>query len=209
MNVIVRLEFELTCFEAAIQHFSHYALGTPQLITGKYPLQKLILNSLQVCVYVFPSFWFCKAPTYEFSQRHDKCNDCRRRKWNRTPRVQNPGSGCLRFILCKCPWKKYEPIYSLLPRADRVISPWLDCDTVSSSVARGTYLGAVMHMRVGSMVSIWICICIGVVRISLYAWGCNHIYIGVMALEGVTKRTEHHGISIGIYLQEQRMVTRT
>ena len=31
----------------------------------------------------------------------------------------------------------------------------------------------------------------------------------VMALEGVTKRTEHHGYSIGIYLQEQRMVTRT
>ena len=34
-------------------------------------------------------------------------------------------------------------------------------------------------------------------------------YISVMALEGVTKRTEHHGYSIGIYLQEQRMVTRT
>ena len=31
----------------------------------------------------------------------------------------------------------------------------------------------------------------------------------VMALEGVTKRIEHHGYSIGIYLQEQRMVTRT
>ena len=31
----------------------------------------------------------------------------------------------------------------------------------------------------------------------------------VMALEGVTKRTEQHGYSIGIYLQEQRMVTRT
>ena len=30
-----------------------------------------------------------------------------------------------------------------------------------------------------------------------------------MALEGLTKRTEHHGYSIGIYLQEQRMVTRT
>ena len=25
-----------------------------------------------------------------------------------------------------------------------------------------------------------------------------------MALEGVTKRTEHYGYSIGIYLQEQR-----
>ena len=32
---------------------------------------------------------------------------------------------------------------------------------------------------------------------------------GAMALEGVTKRTEHHGYSIGIYLREQRMVTRT
>ena len=31
----------------------------------------------------------------------------------------------------------------------------------------------------------------------------------VTALEGVTKRTEHHSYSIGIYLQEQRMVTRT
>ena len=30
----------------------------------------------------------------------------------------------------------------------------------------------------------------------------------VMALEGVKKRTDHHGYSIGIYLQEQRMVTR-
>ena len=30
-----------------------------------------------------------------------------------------------------------------------------------------------------------------------------------MALEGVTKRTEHHGYNLGIYLQEQRMVTRT
>ena len=35
------------------------------------------------------------------------------------------------------------------------------------------------------------------------------MYIFVMALEGVTKRTEHHGYSTGIYLQEQRMVTRT
>ena len=26
-----------------------------------------------------------------------------------------------------------------------------------------------------------------------------------MALEGVTKRTEHHSYSIGIYLQEQRL----
>ena len=31
----------------------------------------------------------------------------------------------------------------------------------------------------------------------------------VMALEGVTKRTEHHGYSISIYLQEKSMVTRT
>ena len=30
-----------------------------------------------------------------------------------------------------------------------------------------------------------------------------------MALEGVAKRTEHHGYSIGTYLQEQRIVTRT
>ena len=29
----------------------------------------------------------------------------------------------------------------------------------------------------------------------------------VIALEGVTKRTKHHSYSIGIYLQEQRMVT--
>ena len=33
--------------------------------------------------------------------------------------------------------------------------------------------------------------------------------VNVMALEGVTKRTEHHRYSIDIYLQEQRMVTRT
>ena len=30
-----------------------------------------------------------------------------------------------------------------------------------------------------------------------------------MALEGFKKRTEHHGYSIGIHLQGQRMVTRT
>ena len=30
-----------------------------------------------------------------------------------------------------------------------------------------------------------------------------------MVLEGVSKRTEHRCYSIGIYLQEQRMVTRT
>ena len=30
-----------------------------------------------------------------------------------------------------------------------------------------------------------------------------------MALEGATKRTEHHSYSIGRYLQEQKMVTRT
>ena len=30
-----------------------------------------------------------------------------------------------------------------------------------------------------------------------------------MALEGVTKRKEHHGYSIGIYLQEPRKVART
>ena len=30
-----------------------------------------------------------------------------------------------------------------------------------------------------------------------------------MALERVTKRTEQQGYSIGIYLQEQRMVART
>ena len=35
---------------------------------------------------------------------------------------------------------------------------------------------------------------------------CN---VTVMTLEGVTKRTEHHGYSIGMYLQEQRMLTRT
>ena len=29
-----------------------------------------------------------------------------------------------------------------------------------------------------------------------------------MALEGVTKRTERHSYSIGIYLQEQRVATR-
>ena len=34
-------------------------------------------------------------------------------------------------------------------------------------------------------------------------------YMSVMAQEEVTKRTEHHSYSIGIYLQEQRMVTRT
>ena len=31
----------------------------------------------------------------------------------------------------------------------------------------------------------------------------------VMDLEGVTKRTEHHSYCMGIYLQEQRIVTRT
>ena len=30
-----------------------------------------------------------------------------------------------------------------------------------------------------------------------------------MAQEGVTKRTEHHDYSIGINLQEQKVVTRT
>ena len=29
------------------------------------------------------------------------------------------------------------------------------------------------------------------------------VSVFVMVLEGVTKRTEHHGYSIGIYLQEQ------
>ena len=33
--------------------------------------------------------------------------------------------------------------------------------------------------------------------------------MSVMSLEGVTKRTGQHCHSIGIYLQEQRMVTRT
>ena len=40
-------------------------------------------------------------------------------------------------------------------------------------------------------------------------YGFEYLVASVMALEGVTKRTEHHGYSIGIYLQEQRMVTRT
>ena len=42
-----------------------------------------------------------------------------------------------------------------------------------------------------------------------YSWVLSSFSVVVMALEGVTKRTEHHGYSIGIYLQEQRMVTRT
>ena len=38
----------------------------------------------------------------------------------------------------------------------------------------------------------------------------NFTYVNapVMAVEGVTKRTEHHGYSISICLHEQRMVTR-
>ena len=42
----------------------------------------------------------------------------------------------------------------------------------------------------------------------MYTHKYVHSHIG-MTLEGVTKRTEHHGYNIGIYLQEQRMVTRT
>ena len=36
----------------------------------------------------------------------------------------------------------------------------------------------------------------------------TYFYIIVMALKGVTKKTEHHSYSISIYLQEQKMVTR-
>ena len=32
MNVIERLEFELAYLEVAVQHFSHYATGTPRYI---------------------------------------------------------------------------------------------------------------------------------------------------------------------------------
>ena len=42
-----------------------------------------------------------------------------------------------------------------------------------------------------------------------YYYGYDCLIACVMALEGVTKRTEHHGYSIGIYLQEKKMVTRT
>ena len=38
-----------------------------------------------------------------------------------------------------------------------------------------TYLGAIMHMHVGTSVCIWVCIYIGVVYKQVYACGCEHI----------------------------------
>ena len=36
VNVVAWIEFELTHFKVAIQHFSHYAKGTPKLEVGSY-----------------------------------------------------------------------------------------------------------------------------------------------------------------------------
>ena len=44
MNVIVWLEFELTHFEATVQHFSPYATGTP------WHLCDISHNANSVCV---------------------------------------------------------------------------------------------------------------------------------------------------------------
>ena len=41
VNVIEQLEFELTHFEAAVLHFSHYTIETPSIIICKYHSYKI------------------------------------------------------------------------------------------------------------------------------------------------------------------------
>ena len=51
VNVVVRLEFELTYFEVAVQPFSHYVIGTPSLNQGFHSPRPVAIPRLKNSVY--------------------------------------------------------------------------------------------------------------------------------------------------------------
>ena len=50
------------------------------------------------------------------------------------------------------------------------------CETMTFSVSESMCLGAAMH--IGARVSIWVCMCMGIVDMFVYAHGYKHICMG-------------------------------